>query len=60
MRDIEFILTHGKVVISDFSLCLHSVCRYEILFVNFTERLTEGITDDVSVSDLLINSRVED
>ena len=60
MRDVEFILTHGKVVIPYFSLGLHSVCRYEILFVNFTERLTEGITDDVSVSDLLINSRVED
>ena len=60
MRDIEFILTHGKVVIPDFSLCLHSVCRYEILFVNFAERLSESITDDVPVSDLLINSRIED
>ena len=60
MSDIEFIFAHGKVVILDFSLCLRSVCRDKILFVNLAKWLPESITNDVPVSDLLVNSRIED
>ena len=60
MSHIEIILAYGKIVILDFILGLGFVCWDEILFVNFTERLTKSITDDVPVSDLLVNSRIED
>ena len=60
MRDIEFILAQGKIVIPDFSLCFRSVCWHESLFVNLAEGLTKSITHDVPVSDLLVDSRIED